>query len=261
MCDDLYQSNDSGLQDDSISSADVVLIPACENEDRHQINRPQVEVYVERPLVSAQNRMSFDSETDGHRVTRNEWYLNVVACFNQAGYDFDRLTNIFATMPPILSDALKQGMHSMQVLSSFRATDGLAGQNLINRSTCPSNSIEDSLWGEQTDYAYFRIQYNPDTLQRKDVAWNRAFAHMSGLHPDEMAARIGNREMPFLACNEIAFLGDMVHCLVAPHMSRTERYGRMCGMDGRVYLARVLSLKDFDASGQLYQVQFIVRMI
>ena len=134
MCDDLYQSNDSGLQDDPISSADVVLIPACENEDGHQINRPQVEVYVERPLVSAQNRMSFDSETDGHRVTRNEWYLNVVACFNQAGYDFDRLTNIFATMPPILSDALKQGMHSMQVLSSFRATDGLAGQNLINRN-------------------------------------------------------------------------------------------------------------------------------
>ena len=225
---------------------------------KNPTHRDQMKTCLERPFVVVRRCcMTFDAEVDRVNFARQStWYFNVIERYNQAGYDEHKIRHLFQTMPRIISDALKQGLHSMRVLSSSRTTDELAAHHLFDRSTNLSNRIEDSIWDDQTDHAYIRIQYDPVTLHRKGVAFNKAFAHLNGLHTDEMAARIGNREMPFLACNEIDFLGGMVHYLLTSRMSRTERYGRMCGMDGRAYLARVVSLKDFDAAGRLIQVRF-----
>ena len=249
-CDKFLDNND--LEPFSNTGTDVV--------DRYgNIDGNRNETYMERPIAARRCRLSFDVHTGRQKFAlRSDWYFNFIDRFNQAGYDAQNLQNIFNAMPTNIEDALKHVVYSLRVLSSVRTShseNDMIIQNHFYRSSAHiSNTLEDELWDDNKHHAYVRIRYDPQTQQRRSVTFNKTFAEMNGLHTEEMAARIGNREMPFLASNEIDFLGGMVHYVLTSRLSRTERYGRMCDVKGRAYLARVVSSKDFDAAGRLIQV-------
>ena len=253
MCDEL-NINDSGshaarVHSDGMAGGSV------------RLDGQQAATYLERPIshASTHTRVVFREATEQERydVTRQcDWYFEIISGYNQTGYDIHQLVNIFERMPSVLEDALKQCIHSLRVLSSLRTTNSTIAfvPQILTSTSSNYTTFQDSIWNEQTVHAYVRINFHPETQERRDVAFNEAFANLIGLHTEELAARIGNREISLLASNEIDFLGSIVHFLLNSRLSRTERYGRMCGMDGRVHLVRVVTLKDFDSAGRLSQV-------
>ena len=188
-----------------------------------------------------------------------DWYFHVLDRYLEAGYLAEALVRVFQSMPCELADAMKEGLRALQIIKS--AIDGggpseHAGEPAQAAVDHGAHlvSTEDALWEARTDCGYLRLEWDPVTQQRRRAAMNTAFAALNGMHPEEMVARIGNREAPLGRTNDVDFLCCLVHDLLAAAAARTERYGRVCDARGRPFLARVISIKDFDSAGRICQV-------
>jgi hypothetical protein len=219
--------------------------------------QPEEGIRLERPITYRNcDGASFDVQLKGQNESmRHDWYFDVLDRFHQAGYRKEAISRIFRTMPVELETALKQGLRSLRMLkSSVNSTKTNTHQLPAMREDNYISDLEDQLWESNEKCGHIRMQYDPVTQQRRRATFNRAFARLNGFHPEETMARIAAHDMPLLATNEFDFLGGMVHYLLASRTARTERLGRMCTADGRAYLARVISMKDFDSAGRICQV-------
>jgi hypothetical protein len=225
---------------------------------------------VERPLTFQGGNLDFRDDSRGKVMFKKiNWYYHVLDRYLEAGYRAETLVNLFESLPRALEDVLKQGLHALEILKSSGATANPppSSENLSPPASqpddeyCPFLTAEDSLWQARTNCGYLRLEWDPVSQNRKHAVMNSAFASLNGLHPEEMVSRIGNREASLGRTNDVDFLACLIHDLLTAGAARTERYGRVCDARGRPFLARVISIKDFDSAGRVWQARSAARAL
>jgi hypothetical protein len=216
-------------------------------------------VAIERP-IPYKSSISFSEARSKAMFKQIDWYFQILDRYLEAGYLAEALVRVFQFMPRELADAFKDGLRALEIIKS--AIDDASPAELASDTSLPPidlgahlASTEDALWESRTDCGYLRLEWDPATQRRRRAVVNTAFAALNGLHPEEMVARIGNREAAFGRTNDIDFLCCLVHDVLAAAAARTERYGRVCDAHGRPFLARVVSVKDFDSAGRICQAR------
>ncbi len=109
-----------------------------------------------------------------------DWYNRVLERYVDAGYgprsdslagSVASIVGIFHSLPPDLSDALKEGLHALQVLRAARTTarrpPAPAAAPADETTAGRFAEVEDDMWEQHDQCGYLRFEWDPVTERRR----------------------------------------------------------------------------------------------
>ena len=133
-----------------------------------------------RPIPFNATSISFDAAEQRYRLEVHDmdWYNRILERYIDAGYcpRSDSLGNsnasilsIILSLPPDLTDVLKEGLDALHVLRVARETS-----RRPRASTAPAgvwtgsfSSMEDDMWEDNDQCGYLRFEWDPATERRR----------------------------------------------------------------------------------------------
>ncbi|EKX47017.1 hypothetical protein GUITHDRAFT_137976 [Guillardia theta CCMP2712] len=207
------------------------------------ISRPiQASLHLELPDVG--QRPEAASLRLSQTIMRGVW---------EAGYSVTGLAKMFNELPASVRSVLDKGLWSMEQIFRHNARNQ---QALVRRTEPPGESMKliKSLLMKDENIGFWNMEINTETLRRTKLEISPGIANLLNMHPDEMLARVGNKdtELPnsdleffcTIICNSSPFqlpplppLLLLLRCLsaltglsddiISLHQDRLTRYSRL----------------------------------
>ena len=184
--DDQARQSKSRTKQHARSFSDRDHEDSLECQVRRHRSRDNSEYFlVQRPLPFRATGVTFDPSEGSYRLfgTDNGWCARILERYADAGYGprtdslggADAVARVFRELPPDLAEVLKEGLHSLQVLSAAqsaaRAREGIAVNDAMDPSAAESArmlaDIEDNMWEMNTECGYLRFEWDPVTERRR----------------------------------------------------------------------------------------------
>ncbi len=228
-------------------------------------NRLSASLNVPRPIAFNIDNVSLDMESpvmmfcvrQGLAGMCSTWIFN-------SGFASFRMIQILRSLPPRIFAGLTRLIEAMrqswpaELLESSRAGSRSHLQDSMsyaNKCRCLSFE-EESIWEAEKEIGLMKMEFDPSTQRRTNLAINSRIASFWGLHKEEFLIRLATHEasngLPDLCtvCLLVSLITGSMHC-------EEVIYSRMCiRFSNEIHgiLMRQEVVKMFNSKGQLTQV-------
>uniref|UniRef100_A0A7S4NQ69 Uncharacterized protein n=1 Tax=Guillardia theta TaxID=55529 RepID=A0A7S4NQ69_GUITH len=219
------------------------------------ISRPiQASLHLELPDVG--QRPEAASLRLSQTIMRGVW---------EAGYSVTGLAKMFNELPASVRSVLDKGLWSMEQIFRHNARNQ---QALVRRTEPPGESMKliKSLLMKDENIGFWNMEINTETLRRTKLEISPGIANLLNMHPDEMLARVGNKDTE-LPNSDLEFFCTIIYDIISLHQDRLTRYSRLlrrCPRTGKLidpFLVRVHSIKERNEEGRIFRMWHILERV
>eukprot|EP00960_Hanusia_phi_P058459 763894-Hanusia_phi.AAC.1 len=172
--------------------------------------RRMQELGVERPLDFWIRSLSFNKPSlELEQLNSMGWPDRVLARHWEFGFKGQEMLNIFICLPPYLQQVTRRALHAVQIIMAdklARAARDFGSEKLLGNETAVELDLElDRAFHKQQSFGLIKQHLHPSTARRAHVFTSDTMCKLLGMHPEELLARLANRELS-LAITEFDYL-------------------------------------------------------
>jgi len=183
----------------------------------------------------------------------------------EAGYSVTGLAKMFNELPASVRSVLDKGLWSMEQIFRHNAQNQ---QALVRRREAPGDNMKliTSLLMKDENIGFWNMDINTETLRRTKLEISPGIANLLNMHPDEMLARVGNKDTE-LPNSDLEFFCTIIYDIISVHHDRMTRYSRLlrrCPRTGKLidpFLVRVHSIKERNEEGRVFRMWHILERV